>query len=112
MFSRTFYRISVRSLIAMMNFASSPPEMHGRNTNGRSIDPVPSGRALNAAWSAALRPIGLNMFVRYMDEFLPRLMVHRQQMLLLGDDLKSSTMRNAIFVIRRWERHRKTLEAM
>jgi len=112
MSSQTFYRIFVRSLIAVMNSANSRPEMHGRNMNGRSIDPIPSGRALNALWSAALRPIGLSMFVRYMDELLPRLMVHRQQMLLLGEDLESLTMKSAIFVIGRWERHRKTSEAM
>jgi len=80
--------------------------MHGQNMNGRSIDSVPCGRALNALRSAALRPIGSRMFVRYMDELLPRLMVHRQQMLEL------STMKIAIFAIRRWECHRKTLEAM
>ncbi len=88
MSSRTFYRIFVRSLIAVTNFANSRPEIHGRNMSGKSIDPVTSGLALNALWSAALRQIGLNMFLRYMDEHLPRLVVHQQQMLLLEGRLE------------------------
>ena len=109
---QTFYRISVRSLIAVTNFANSPLEMHGRNTNGRSIDPIPYGHALNALWNAALRPTGLSIFVRYMDELLPRLMANWQQMLPQGGNLELSMMKSAIFVIGRWERHRKPLEAM